>query len=359
MHIVLSILILILSMVFMIFICQFIIQSIEKLMEIMNLSETTTGFIILSAISSLAELVVAIFAILDGEPGLSIGDIFGSHMFNIGLILGFLGVLGYLENLPDKTLFDVLDILLLASLVPLSILLSHFQDNSFWSGPVIGILLIAIYISSLIIIGKKKKVTEFYACEDKNEISPEKTFNSIKNDCRPTDITEKKENNYPIQQSSEKIDDYKSNKKKKIPKKLIIVIIIAGIGVIIAGRYLVFSALNIIEYFDLIPLVLGAKVIAIGTSLPEFIFCYTAVKKKKVNLAFGDVIGANLTTSTLVLGVVLIFAPFTVNLVAFVEAILFVMIMNIILLKLLSKNGISKTEGLILVSFYILFQAII
>ncbi len=96
---------------------------------------------------------------------------------------------------------------------------------------------------------------------------------------------------------------------------------------------------------------------AIGTSLPELAFCLVAARRGRVHLALGDAIGANLTTITLVLGFVLLFSPFAVDIVAFAETLLFVLAVNIILWRFLTKGGVSQIGGIVLILMYILFQA--
>ena len=70
-----------------------------------------------------------------------------------------------------------------------------------------------------------------------------------------------------------------------------------------------------------------------------------------------DAVGANLTTITLVLGAVLLTSPFAVNLTAFTEILLFVLATNIVLWRYLTRGGVSRLGGIILIIIYVLFQA--
>jgi cation:H+ antiporter len=105
--------------------------------------------------------------------------------------------------------------------------------------------------------------------------------------------------------------------------------------------------------------VIGAKIVAIGTSLPELAFGLLAMKRGRVHLALGDAVGANLTTITLVLGLVLVFSPFVINATLFAEVLAFVLITNIILWWYLTKGRISPLGGIILVLIYVMFQAVL
>jgi Ca2+/Na+ antiporter len=92
--------------------------------------------------------------------------------------------------------------------------------------------------------------------------------------------------------------------------------------------------------------------------LPELAFGLTAVRRGRVHLALGDAIGANLTTTTLVLGLVFLLSPFQVNLTAFAEILLFVLASNLILWRYLTKGGVSQVGGIVLIMIYVLFQAV-
>ncbi|TFG13924.1 MAG: hypothetical protein EU535_04315 [Promethearchaeota archaeon] len=323
--IIISIITLIASLVGLILSSQFIINTIEKFMELTKKSETIIGFIILAAISSFAELTVAIFSIIEKVPGIAVGDIFGSHLFNICIVIGILSILGFFKNVHEKTLIEIVDVLVLASIIPILLLISEFRQIMANGSLIIGIILISIYFISMYSIGKSRVpiLTE----EDKLNKDNKVSGNSI------------------------------INNKAKI--KLLLRVFLGGAIVVLSGRFTIYSALIIIEYFEIVPIAFGAKIISIGTSLPELVICYLAAKKGKVNLALADALGANLTTSTLILGIVLVFSPFTINLLIFTELILFIIITNIILWRFLMKGEIPPYIGIILILIYIVFQAVV
>ncbi|TFG09109.1 MAG: hypothetical protein EU539_00295 [Promethearchaeota archaeon] len=323
--IIISIIILIASLAGLILSSQFIINTIEKFMELTKKSETIIGFVILAAISSFAELTVAIFSIIERVPGIAVGDIFGSHLFNICIVIGILSILGFFKNVHEKTLIEMVDVLVLASIIPILLLISEFRQILANGSIIIGVILISIYFISMYSIGKAR--IPFLTEEDKLNEDNKISGNSI------------------------------INKKEKI--KLLVKIFIGGAIVVISGRFTIYSAVIIIEYFELVPIAFGAKIISIGTSLPELVICYLAAKKGKINLALADAIGANLTTSTLILGIVLVFSPFTINLLIFTELILFIIIVNIILWRFLMKGEIPPYIGMVLILIYIVFQAVV
>ena len=73
----------------------FAIKSVEDIIELTGLRDVSAGFIILAVLTSTPEIVVAIIAVTQGNSSISIGDILGSNIFNIGVVLGLLGVFGF------------------------------------------------------------------------------------------------------------------------------------------------------------------------------------------------------------------------------------------------------------------------
>lgn len=141
-------------------------------------------------------------------------------------------------------------------------------------------------------------------------------------------------------------------------KKPILAKVAGGITVVIvAARFVVLSTSEIATILGVPPILMGAKIVAIGTSLPELALDVTAVRRGRIHLAIGDVIGSNLTNIALVLGFVLLVSPFTINLTIFTEMLPFLLITALLLWRFLTKGGIPKWGGILLIMVYILFQA--
>ena len=98
-------------------------------------------------------------------------------------------------------------------------------------------------------------------------------------------------------------------KKEESKIEVIALLMVGLVGVIVSARLVVTSGLDLAVLLGAPPILLGAKIVAIGTSLPEFTTDLAAVRQHRVHLAIGGIIGSNLTNLTLVLGVVLIASP--------------------------------------------------
>jgi cation:H+ antiporter len=127
----------------------------------------------------------------------------------------------------------------------------------------------------------------------------------------------------------------------------------------VAARLVVTSGLELASLLGAPPILLGAKLTAIGTSLPELTTDFSAVRRGRVHLAIGGIIGSNLTNLTLVLGLVLLTSPFAVDTEIFTELLPFLLITTVIFWRFLTRGGISKIGGLLLLASYLLFQAFV
>jgi len=289
------------------------IVSIEDLIELSGLREGSAGFVILSVMTSIPEMTVAAFAILQGAPGISVGDILGSNMFNIGIVIGVIAMIGPLEKVKSDFLVEMVDILFFSSAIPILLVIPFLSASLQTVSPLIGTFLIGVFVFSIYIMVKTRKAP---------------------------------------------LADMQRDEIKMKSKKVVLAKTAVGISaVIIATRFTVWSASDIAAILGIPPILIGAKIVAIGTSLPELALDVTAVRRGRIHLAIGDVIGSNLSNIALVLGMVLLISPLKVNLTILSEILPFLLIITLLLWRFLTKGGIPKWGGILLIMVYILFQA--
>jgi cation:H+ antiporter len=290
---------------------RFAIKSVEDLIKLTHLSEASVGFAVLSVMTSVPEICVAFFSVWQGTPGFSVGDVLGSNVFNIGIVVGILAAIGYLKKCSTDLLGELVDILFLSSLIP--IVLVMFGSAS----SLVGLLLIGIFVFSIYRMTKNGKQR--------------------------------------VSTTNDETETMQTGKKGVVLKM--------GIGlalVIAAAQLTIFSASNIATTLGVAPILIGAKIIAIGTSMPELALDLTAARRGRIHLAIGDAIGSNLTNITLVLGIVLLASPFgTVDLSIFAQILPFVLVTTLILWRYLTKGGVSQFGGIVLILTYVVFQAIL
>jgi cation:H+ antiporter len=309
-----QLLILIASVVGLASASHFAIKSIEKLVEMTGLSDASAGFIILAVLTSTPEIVVALFSIIQGNPAISIGDILGSNVFNIGAVLGILGIIGYLKTCCTDLLVELTDMLFITALIPLLLVINQYHILDIPS-PIIGIILLVTFLINTYLMARKR--TPPVKLDDGSVIS--------------------------------------KGKKGVVIASLLLSFTI----VVVAARLTVYSASNIAVALGVPPILIGAKIVALGTSLPELTLDLTAVKHGRVQLALGDIIGSNLTNLTLVLGLVLLTSPFKVDMTMFIEMLPFLLVTTVIFWRFIMRGGVSKAGGAVLILTYILFQALV
>jgi cation:H+ antiporter len=256
-----------------------IIRYVLAISKAFGLSEMAAGFILLSITTSLPELSVSTVASLAGEGGLSVGNVLGSNIANLTIILGLAILLSRKEiTLKGQSQKELVQFLFISSIIPLFIV----QRGSL--GPVLGFVLLILFAYFGVTVSRKTETT---------------TFNE-------------------------------TPQQKKEEENLAIVGIKFLVGValiIILSKFAVDSSVDIAGFIGLPTSIIGATIIGLGTSLPELATTIQALKKGLVNMALGNLLGSCITNITLILGVssLLSFSP--VNVVA-VQSIMFYVLLS-------------------------------
>jgi len=280
-----------------------------------GLGKTAVGFILVAFSTSLPELFVAIFAIIEPENvGVSIGNVLGSNIANICLVLGIIFVLialkysdnaKFLPAMAKEETGGLYFALLVASVIPLALL--YIGSASY----VIGAILLAVFIYNLYQLSKTRNV---------------------------------------------KGEPCLGEESRKL-KKYVMIAVLGAAGVVASAYFIVETASYIALSAGIPKLVIGATIVAIGTSLPELVTSIDSIKKGHADLAIGNIVGSCFMNITLILGITLIAAPFRVDIAAFSELIIFSLVANLFLRHFLSNEKIGWREGATLLFIYALFLA--
>jgi len=278
-----------------------------------GLGKATVGFVLVAFSTSLPELFVAIFAIMEPENvGISIGNVLGSNIANIGLVLGTIFVLiavKYSENakfLPAMVKEETRELhfaLLVASVIPLGLLYIGSASQ------LIGISLLLIFSYNIYRISKTRTTIPGPPLEgEKNEL-----------------------------------------------KKYILMAVLGSAGVVASSYFIVESGSYLATSVGVPKVIIGATIVAIGTSLPELVTSIDAIKKGHADLALGNIVGSCFMNITLILGVTLVAAPFSVEIAIFTNLIIFSLVANVFLSYFLSNEKIGWKEGAVLLFIYSTF----
>ncbi len=292
-----------------------------KVSDIAGLGKTTIGFSLLAFSTSLPELSVAFTSAFTGESRVSVGNVIGSNIVNISLIVGLAALImgrkhphriNVIPSFATEELKSVYFGLFISSVIPLSLL---YIARASW---LVGLILIAVFA--------------IYTYQLSRIRIPSENRNNI------------------------------SERDKTKLRRYVLLALVGVFGVIVSASILVQSAVAIAEFAGVPRILIGATVIAFGTSLPELTLDLRSFLKGHPALAFGDIIGSSFVNTTLILGITL-FVPIlfgtalTMDMIVFQNLVIFSLITNLFFWYFLSTGSIGLKEGLVFLFIYVLFLA--
>tara|TARA_B100002003_G_scaffold70987_1_gene66191 strand:+ start:137 stop:1081 length:945 start_codon:yes stop_codon:yes gene_type:complete len=253
--------------------------------------------------TSLPELIVSIIAILKGESGIVIGNVVGSNIANIGLVLGVTAILTPIVFSFKKISFD-LYFLIVITFLPL--LFIYLGELVLWQG-ICFLLLLGGYCWHL--------------------LNGDHEFD-------------------------ENLSDENLSDGLTISLKIIFGIIGLGFG----AHIFVLGAKGIAIALGVSSLVIGMSMVALGTSLPELAASLAAAKHNEKDFVIGNIIGSNIMNIIAVLGFTLLIHPISVEFTeVFMHGIFMVTLTLGLFFILKFRGGITKSSAGILLLIYIIF----
>lgn len=275
---------------------------------------SSIGFIFVALSTSLPEASVSLFAAIENEAGLAIGNVFGSNIANVCLIVGIPILYGCLSKteisecrltLPEHEYPSLFFGLFISSVLPL------FMIRSAKYMPIIGVALIAMFII------------------------------------------------YSYHLSRSGIDNHSSNGLTHRTKwnliKGVVWVTVGIAGAILSGYAIVISASNLAAAFSLSGTFVGATIIAVGTSLPELAISLKSIQRNRIDFALSNAIGSCFANLTIILGLFFIFSRITIKIDAYFDLVFFSLISNLFLWYFLSRRKLGPKESIILLIIYAIF----
>ncbi len=251
--------------------------SIARLLRVPDL---IIGLTIVAMGTSAPEAAVSISgAITDpSNAGITVGNIFGSNILNILIILGLSAVIVPIS--VDRSLLKKDFPFLMVSAIIMPILFYLFDMKG---ARIAGLIIIAIFILYMVITVRDALKSRKLALSAEAESAP-------------------------------------AEKPMSVPKSIIYAV--AGLAVVIGGGQLaVFCAKYIARGVGISEDLIGLTIVALGTSLPELITSTVAAKKGNSDLALGNIVGSNLFNVLMVLGLSMVIAPFSVTMDNIIDGI--------------------------------------
>lgn len=306
---------LLLGLVVLIFGGEFLVKGAVGFSTAMNISPLIVGMTIVAFGTSAPELLVSLTSALDGNPGIAIGNVVGSNIANIALVLGVTVLI--FPIIADKHTKRIdLPVMIFSTLL----FVYFIQDG--WIVMYEGIIMLVVIVAFTIFLinkGRKQPVIE-EVCE----------------------IVDKAPKNW----------------------KSILFLLLGFVGLYFGADWFIQGAVGIAEEFlfdnpnkDVI---IGVTIVAFGTSAPELVASTVAAYRKQTDISIGNLIGSNIFNILVVLGVTSIVTPLKVSNEAR-EFDLFWMVGIALLLVVLIALGskIGRLKGAILLSTYVAYITII
>lgn len=302
------------------------VDSAASLAKKIHIPELVIGLTLVAFGTSAPELSVSLTSALKtASNGITIGNVVGSNIMNIVLILGLTSVLC---KIPCQRNSLILDIPYMLMATVLFIILGCIGDQFSQIDGIILVGLLIVYIAILVIISIKQKTNLF--SEESEETDSKDSLTGIRGFI------------------------------KSISDKawFLILLVLTGLVCIIYGSDLVVkSATNIAKYCGVSDRIIGLTMIALGTSLPELVTSVTAARKGKTDIAIGNIIGSNIFNILCVAGVSACFVSISFKgfFLDSIEALISALLLA--LLCYLPGHTIKRWGGFLLLAFYIAFMA--
>jgi len=278
---------------------EYLIDSSRTMAEKFSIPKIVVGITIVAFGTSLPELIVSFFAIFRGEPAIVIGNVIGSNIANIGLILGIASIISPIYYSFSKLKGDLFFLLGITALPIFSI---QFNFMNFYTG--LG------YISVLLIY------------------------------C------------YYLINSDYEVEEIESSNSKNI----ILFSLLGFLGLGFGSHFFVDGAVGLAEIFGISSLIIGMTIVAIGTSIPELATTLVAIKKGESSLAIGNIIGSNIMNIVVVLGISFMIKEISIISISVNNQLLVMSVLTALLfLALYFNNKLSRGMGTLFLLIYSIF----
>ena len=275
----------------------------------MEIPKIVIGMTVVSFATSAPELIVSLNSAIAGYPDIALGNVIGSNIANLGLVLGLVLIISGIQVERSFYLTDW-PVMMIASL-----LLYVFLYTGGEIRPLEGLVMLIMLLVFLVYLLKFQTV-------------------AVVDEMPEDDVV------YPIGRS-------------------LLYLLLGGIGLWSGSELLIAGAVNLAAAFGISERVVGVTVISVGTSLPELAASVIAVAKKEKAISLGNLLGSNVFNILAVLGITSMISPIKAKDPGLLDFdILWMLFFAVIIFPLVfapSRMKLSWKEGLILLACYVVF----
>ena len=304
-----NILLLVLGMFFMIKGADFFVDGASNIAKALKIPTLIIGLTLVSIGTSAPELSVSVTSALQGKDDMSFGNVLGSNIFNVFVVIGASALMMPLAVSKDIIKKDIPILLgIYAVLVLFAFVIDPYQI-SLIEGIIIFLLFLAYTIYLI-----------FRAKDEPNE----------------------------------------EEETKSKPWWLNAIFVVLGLlGIIVGGNFVVDNASEIAKILGMSELLISLTIVAVGTSLPELVTSVVAAKKGENDIAVGNAIGSCLFNIVLILGISSMIFPVGLELYQLVDVIVMIIAVVLIFVFAFKSYKINKWQGVVLILLYVVYLAYI
>ncbi len=290
---------------------ELVVRGAGRLAVAAGLSPLVVGLTVVAFCTSAPELAASLVAATKGTPELALGNVIGSNIANIGLILG---IAGLVNPIPVRSSILVREMPLVIGATALFALLAWDGAFSRLDGALLLAALVA-YVGWMLRAEKQKEEAAL------------------------------------AEEYSEAIGDTKGSVGAQVA------LVLGGVALLVGGAdLLVRGAVQIATASGLSPRIIGLTVVAIGTSLPELASSLVASLKKEGDIVLGNVLGSNIFNVLGILGVTALVHPFTVDIAATGFDLWVLVLLSVALLPIFwAGSALRRGEAALLLAGYALY----
>lgn len=304
-------LLLVLGFVLLIKGADFFVEGSSSIAKLLRIPSVIIGLTIVAFGTSAPELAVSISAAMSGSNDIAVGNVIGSNIFNLMMVVGICGIVMPMPInkgiLHGDYQFSVLVALVMLLLFAFDKRLSRID----------GLILLGFFAYFLYMMVRNTMASRAAGGEEEDDI--------------------------------------------KVMNPLLSAVCIGGglVAIVIGGDLVVDNACIIAASFGLSETLIGLTVVAFGTSLPELVTSVVASKKGENGLALGNVIGSNIFNILFVLAASAAISPMVVDALSVIDALVLIVFSILVWFMAKERYEISRKEGVIMVVLYLIYTVYI
>lgn len=283
-----------------------------------GISDMVVGLTIVSFGTSLPELIINILSSLEGQSELAIGNVFGSNVANLLLILGISAIICPLP-IRKATILNELPFSLIATLLVGFLANANLLHNreELYISRLDGFILLFFFALFMVYIYHIAKT-------NKEEVLAHTAESPV----------------MPVGKS-------------------VLLILIGVVGLFLGGKWVVDGAVFMATSLGLSESLIGLTVVAIGTSLPELVTSATAAYRRNIDIAVGNVVGSNIFNLLWILGVSALIRPLPFNVMSNSDIAMMILASTLLILAMPfgRRNTIDRWNGVIFLLIYFAYIA--